>query len=70
MNTNYDLITKGFGANAYTVKSLKEFEEAVKQSLENKDKPSVINCIIDNEEAVLPMVPNGTPIEKPIINIK
>ncbi len=68
--TDYDLITKGFGANAYTVKSLKEFEEAVKQSLENKDKPSVINCIIDNEEAVLPMVPNGTPIEKPIINIK
>ena len=67
--TNYDMVAEGLGAQAFTVATKSELVEAVKCALETKDKPTVINCLIDKDQTVLPMVPGGQSIEEPILEI-
>ncbi len=68
--TDYDMVAKGLGANAFTVTNRQEMENAVKEALANRKQPTVINCIIPAERAVVPMVPSGESIEFPIMKIK
>ena len=68
--TDYDMVAKGFGANAYTVRDKDELEGALREALLTKDKPTVINCLIDSDTVVLPMVPSGKSIEEPILKIE
>lgn len=67
--TNYDMLAESLGANGYTVTNIDEFKQALKNALASKDKPSVINCIINCDAVVLPMVPGGQSIEEPILEI-
>ena len=68
--TDYDMVAKGFGANAFTVRDKDELEMALGQALKSLDKPTVINCLIDSDTVVLPMVPSGKSIEEPILKIE
>ena len=67
--TDYELVAKGMGANAFTATSKEELEKAMAAAVDRKT-PSVINCIIDSDDFVLPMVPAGKSISDPILNIE
>ncbi len=67
--TNYDMVAKGLGADAYTVTNIEELGKALSAALKNRTKPTVINCVINPDHAVLPMVPGGESIEEPILEI-
>lgn len=61
---NFCKVAEGFGYK-FTAKvdSVEAFEEAFKKALEN-DGPSLIQCVIDTDTMVLPMVPPGKPIDQ------
>ncbi len=67
--TDYEMVAKGLGARAFTVTCEEELRAAVKAALAETDTPTVINCIIDPDQMVLPMVPGGMPIEEAIVKI-
>lgn len=68
--TDYDKVAEGLGANGFTVSNADELRAAIKSALKSKNKPSVINCIIHQDNTVLPMVPGGQSIEEPILEIE
>ena len=68
-NTDYDMVAKGLGANAFTVTNAEEFEAAIQAALADKTKPALINCVVNPDNNVLPMVPGGESIEEPILEI-
>ena len=65
--TNYTAVAEGFGATGFKCTNLAEFKEAFKKALELKS-PVWIECVIDREEAVLPMIPAGGTVDDMIIN--
>lgn len=67
--TDYDMVAKGLGANAFTVTNAEEFEAAIQAALADKTKPALINCVVNPDNNVLPMVPGGESIEEPILEI-
>ena len=56
-------ISEGMGAKAYRVTTLDEFEAALKEAIE-LNIPCVIDCQIDSDDKVFPMVPAGTAISE------
>lgn len=68
--TNYDMVSRGLGADAYTVTTRTELAEAIRTALSRRNVPAVINCIIDSDATVVPMVPSGKSIEDPILEIE
>jgi len=56
--TNYVKLAEAFGANGYSVKTIDEFKSAFEEALKINE-PCVIECIIDKDEKVLPMIPAG-----------
>ena len=56
-------VAEGLGCEARRVTSREEFEAAFKEALECK-KPFVIDCIIDSDDKVWPMVAPGAPINE------
>lgn len=60
--TDFVKLAEGFGAVGYRATTLEEFEEAFKKALK-VDGPVWIECMIDKEERVLPMIPNGCTID-------
>lgn len=68
--TDYDMVSRGLGADAYTVTTRTELTEAIRTALSRRNVPAVINCIIDSDATVVPMVPSGKSIEDPILEIE
>ena len=64
--TNYVKLAEGFGAKGWHCETPEEFEAAFKEALQN-DGPSWIECVIDKDEKVLPMIPAGATIEDIIL---
>ncbi|MFQ9515218.1 MAG: biosynthetic-type acetolactate synthase large subunit [Eubacterium sp.] len=56
-------IAEGMGAKAYRVTTVDEFESALKEAIE-LNIPCVIDCQIDSDDKVFPMVPAGTAISE------
>ncbi len=56
-------VSEGMGAKAYKVTDSEEFEAALKESIE-LNIPCVIECIIDREDKVFPMVSPGAAISE------
>lgn len=56
-------LSEAMGAEAARVTTREEFKEAFSRALECK-KPFVLDCIIDSDEKVWPMVAPGTPINE------
>lgn len=61
--TDYKAVAEGFGARGYRVTNLQEFEDALKDALASKG-PCWIECPIDKDEKVLPMIPSGGTIDE------
>ncbi len=64
--TNYVKLAEGFGAKGWHCETPEEFEAAFREALENK-APSWIECVIEKDEKVLPMIPAGATIEDIIL---
>lgn len=64
-STDIIKLAEAYGAKGYEITNEVEFENAFKEALEAKE-PVVINCIIDEEDNVFPIVPPGAAIEKVI----
>lgn len=68
--TDYNMVAEGLGANGVTVSTIDELENALETAKSSRNKPTVINCLIHQDDLVLPMVPGGQSIEEPILEIK
>ncbi|MDR5659576.1 biosynthetic-type acetolactate synthase large subunit [Serpentinicella sp. ANB-PHB4] len=64
--TDFVKLAEAFGATAYNVKEPEEVEQVLKNAL-SVNGPVVINCEIDREEKVLPMVPPGASLKEIIV---
>lgn len=56
-------VSEALGATAMRATTLQEFEDALKQAIE-LGKPVVIDCMIDKDDKVFPMVPGGAALEE------
>ncbi|MEA4987814.1 MAG: biosynthetic-type acetolactate synthase large subunit [Anaerovorax sp.] len=65
--TDFIKVAEGFGIKGYRVTNPKEFTEALKEALKQKD-PVWIECIIEKDEKVLPMIPAGGTIDDMIMD--
>ena len=59
--TDYALLAKAFGAKSYTLEKNEDVESVVKCALAGDDTV-IVNCIIDSDDMVLPMIPPGKPM--------
>ncbi len=66
--TNFVEIAKAFGANGQAVFSLEELNFALKNANES-DGPYIIDCTIEKDEFVLPMIPQGGSIDDLIVKV-
>lgn len=64
--TDYVKVAEGFGAMGFRCKTIKEFEEAFKQA-QCSGRTCWIECIIDRDEKVLPMIPAGGTVKDTMI---
>ena len=60
-NVDFVKVSEGLGAKSYRVESIDEFEAAFKDALKQKT-PTMIECVIDNNDKVFPMVSPGASI--------
>ena len=65
--TDYAKVAEGFGAKGFSCSTKKEFEKALKEALAS-GCPCWIECKIDREEKVLPMIPAGKSVDNIIVN--
>lgn len=63
---DYVAVAKGFDAIGYSCKTLSEFQKAFDEALK-QDKAVWIECVIDKDLKVLPMIPSGGTIKDIII---
>ena len=56
-------VSEGLGAAAYRVTTKEELKAALEKAL-TADGPVVLDCIIDQDDKVFPMVPAGQPIDE------
>ncbi len=61
-NVDFAKVADALGAKGYTVKTVKEFEKALDAAIKGEG-PYLINCIIDEDDKVWPMVAPGAAIE-------
>lgn len=65
--TDYVKLAEAFGAEGYRAENQEELEIALNKAFES-EKPVVINCVIDCDERVLPMIPPGKAVADMIID--
>ncbi|PPK60781.1 acetolactate synthase large subunit [Malaciobacter marinus] len=58
MQPDFKMLVEAFGGVGYRVSTKEEFDKALKDAIEKK-KPAMIEVIVERNEEVLPMVPNG-----------
>ena len=68
-NTDYEMLARAYGLKAYTIKTPQDVEPVLKEALA-QETPVLVHCIIDKDINVLPMVPAGAAIDKPILDIE
>jgi len=54
-------VSEGLGCDAYLVKTKEEFAPALEAAIAN-NRPAVIECVINEDDKVFPMVPGGSPL--------
>lgn len=64
--TDYVKVAEGFGLDGYRATTKEEFREALKKAIKSK-RAAWIECIIDREEKVLPMIPGGGTLDDMIV---
>ena len=66
--TDYVKLADAFGATGYHCENLDEFKKVLKKALESTQSPTIIDCAIDKDERVLPMVPAGKSVRDFVID--
>jgi len=61
--TNFDLLGQAFGVESVTVSNMEAFRGALERAIQSEG-PSMINCVIDKDEMVYPIVPPGKGLEE------
>lgn len=64
--TDFPKLAEGFGARGFEVSNCEELAAALKEGLQS-EVPTIINCPIDIDEEVLPMIPPGGTIDDIIL---
>lgn len=54
-------VAEGLGCDAYKVTKKEEFAPALKSAIKN-NRPCIIECVINEDDKVFPMVPGGAPL--------
>ncbi len=67
--TDYVKLAEAYGIPGYTISKKSDVRPVLQKALEHKC-PVLINCIIDKDINVLPMVPAGASVAEPILNIE
>ena len=65
--TDYVKVAEAFGGKGYRCTNLAEFEAAMKEAVMTTG-PVWIECVIDREEKVLPMIPSGGTVHDTVFN--
>lgn len=65
-STDYVKLADAFGAKGYSCRSFDDFRKAFDEGIE-LNIPIIIECIIDRNEQVLPMIPAGGTVEDIIV---
>ncbi len=65
--TDFPALARAFGASGFSVATLDELNMAMKMAMKNAG-PVLIDCAIDMDERVLPMIPPGGAIENMILS--
>ncbi|MFA4044337.1 MAG: hypothetical protein HZRFUVUK_001123 [Candidatus Fervidibacterota bacterium] len=66
-NPDFVKVAEAYGAVGMRVKTPDELQPALEKALEVKDKPCIIDCCIDPDEHVYPMIPAGGTIKDIIL---
>lgn len=66
--TNLEMLARAFGLEAVTISKKSEVKEKLTYAL-TCGRPVLVNCIIDKDVNVLPMVPAGASVAEPILEI-
>lgn len=64
---NFKLLAEAYGVKGYTIHTQEEFSKALSEAL-SLGKPVVLDCFIDKDEKVLPMVAPGAAIDQIILD--
>lgn len=65
--TDYEMLAKAYGLDYARAENQRQFEEAYKKAI-SQGRPALINCIIDKDECVAPMVNGGGSADKFILD--
>lgn len=63
INPDFNKIGEAYGIKTVTIKTREELEEKLKDLI-SSDEPVIINCIVEKEANVLPMIPAGTSVKE------
>lgn len=66
--TDFPLLAKAFGVKALVIENKADIEPVLREALTGK-KPVLIDCRINRDLNVLPMVPAGESVENPILEM-
>lgn len=66
--TNFEMLAKAFGIEGMTIAKKDDIKPVLEKAL-GCGRPVLINCIIDKDINVLPMVPAGASVAEPILDI-
>ena len=66
--TDFPAFAKSFGADGETVTTAGELDEALTRAV-NCDGPYIVDCRIDKDEFVLPMLPPGGSMDDIIVKV-
>ena len=61
--TDYVKLAEAFGGRGYRVTNIPELRAALSGALEQRTGPVLIDCRIDKDERVLPMIPAGGTVD-------
>ena len=67
--TDYMKLAEAFGIKGYTIATAEDVEPVLIEALQ-QEVPVLINCLIDRDINVLPMVPTGESVENPILEME
>lgn len=67
-NTDFCKLAEAFGVKAYRIHNNEEIEPVLKQALAEKG-PVLVDCWVDRDVNVLPMVPAGASVENPMLEM-
>jgi acetolactate synthase-1/2/3 large subunit len=66
--TNFVKLAEAFGASGYRATTPAEFESSMTHALASM-RPCVIDCIIDKDEMVMPMIPGGLTVKQALTDL-